>query len=85
MIRYLPKLDSILWALKSQEAFDTLDDLRRRIADQRTAFYRAIGRETSYQPGEVELCRLSDRDPFLGWTNYCSVAVGGVVVGYCGE
>jgi hypothetical protein len=86
MIRYLPNLDSLLWSLKSQEVFDSIADLRQHIADQRNAFYRYIGiPEKEYQPSQVELKHLHDRDPFMGWKNYCSVVLDGTVIGFCGE
>ena len=85
MIRYLPNLDSLLWSLKSQDIFDSLDDLKRTVAAQRTAFYRGIGKVRPYRPDDVILQHLHDRDPFMGWRNYCSVILDGTVIGFCGE
>ena len=44
MIKYLPNMDSLLWSFKSIEYFDSYDDLKSFIADQRTRFLRFIGK-----------------------------------------
>ena len=63
MIKYMPNLDSMHWARKSQEYFDTIDDLKAFIADQRTMFCRFIGKGRAFVPEDVEL--HSERDLFL--------------------
>lgn len=83
MIRYMPRLDSMLWSKKSIEYFDTPDDLKAFVADQRTRFCRFIGKEKSFVPEDVEL--QSDRDRLWGWKNYCNVVLDGIIIGFCGE
>ena len=83
MIKYIPNLDSMLWARKSQEYFDTIDELKAFIADQRTRFCRFIGTERSFLPEDVEL--QSTRDVLWGWKNYCGVVIDGITIGFCGE
>jgi len=86
MIRYLPNLDSILWALKSQEVFASIEELKHHIADQRTRICRYIGRpEKTFCSHDVQLIDLSAKDPFTGWRNYRSVVLDGSVIGFCGE
>ena len=85
MIRYIPNLDSILWSRKSIEYFDTLGDLKRYIADQRTLFCHFIGRtDRFFHPHDVQLAK-GPPDPFMRWNNYRGVFVDGITVGYCGE
>jgi len=83
MIKYMPNLESMLWARKSQEYFDTIEDLKAFIADQRTVFCRAIGKDRAFSPEEVEF--HSERDLFWGWKNYCGVVIDGITIGFCGE
>ena len=85
MIRYMPELDSYLWAKKSLVYFDTLEDLKRYIADQRTLFCHFIGRtDRFFHPHDVQLAKVPP-DPFMRWNNYRGVFVDGTTVGYCGE
>lgn len=85
MIRYMPELDSYLWAKKSLVYFDTLEDLKRYIADQRTLFCHFIGRtDRFFHPHDVQLAKVPP-DPFMRWNNYRGVFVDGITVGYCGE
>jgi hypothetical protein len=79
----MPKLDSMLWSKKSMEYFDTPDDLKAFVADQRTKLCRFIGKEKSFVPEDVEL--KSDIDWFWGWKNYCNVVLDGKTIGFCGE
>ena len=85
MIRYMPNLDTLLWSLKSIEYFDTAEDLKDYIADQRTRFFRFIGLPgRSFRPDDVSL--TSPRhDPVTGWRNCCSVIIDGITVGFCEE
>jgi hypothetical protein len=84
MIRYMPNISSTLWAHKSIEYFDTIEDLKSFIADQRNLFCRAIGKGRSYSASQVELIG-HDKDMILGWQNYCSVVLDGRLIGFCGE
>ena len=55
MIKYRPNLDSLLWSRKCQEYYETIDDLKAAIADQRTQFCRFIGKDRiPYHPKDVE-------------------------------
>lgn len=83
MIKYMPNLDSMLWARKSQEYFDSIEDLRAFIADQRTSFYRFVGKDIAFRPEDVLL--HSSRDYLFGWENYHVIELGGITIGYCGE
>ena len=85
MIQYIPEMDSLLWARKCQQAFDSVDDLRHFIADQRTRFSNFIGKDRLYHSHDVILERLAERDLLTGWRNYCSVSIEGNIIGYCGE
>ena len=85
MIRYMPKLDSPLWSRKSLEYFDTVEDLKTFISDQRTRFCHFIGRtDRFFYPHDVQLAKVSP-DPFMRWNNYHGVIIDGITVGYCGE
>ena len=83
MIRYMPNLGSLLWARKSLEYFDTIDELKAFVADQRTIFCRAIGKDRSFIPEDVKL--ESGKDFIWGWKNYHNVVLDGATIGFCGE
>ena len=83
MIKYMPNLDSMLWARKSQQYFDSIEDLKVFIADQRTRFCRFIGKDRVFVPEDVQL--HSALDYFFGWKNYRSVELDGITIGFCGE
>jgi len=86
MIKYIPNLDTLLWSFKSIEYFDTHEDLKSFIADQRTLFCRFVGKiEKSFQASDVILSDPLAMDPFVCWKNYRSVRVDGITVGFCGE
>ena len=85
MIRFIPNLASPLWSRKSIEYFDSIDDLKAFISDQRTRFCHAIGRtDRFFHPHDVQLSKVPP-DPFMRWNNYHSVIIDGITVGYCGE
>ena len=85
MIRYIPNLASPLWSRKSIEYFDSIDDLKAFIFDQRTLFCHFIGRtDRSFHPHDVQLAKVAP-DPFMHWKNYRKVIIDGITVGYCGE
>ena len=85
MINYIPKLDSILWMLKSRETFESIDSLRHALAFRYTAISHYIGKDSDYHPQDVLLLDPRPRDPFTGWKNFCAVILDGITVGYCGE
>ena len=86
MIKYIPNLDTLLWSFKSIEYFDTLEDLKFFIADQRTRFCRFIGRlDKSFRSADVTLSDPLSHNPVVCWKNYRSVIVDGITVGHCGE
>ena len=64
MIKYMPNIGSTLWARKSLEYFDSTEELKAFIADQRTGFFHFIGNDKSFLPEDVEL--QSDRDLLWG-------------------
>ena len=85
MIRYIPNLDSIIWSRKSIEYFDSIDDLKAFISEQRTLFCHFVGRtDRFFHPHDVQLAKVPP-DPFMRWNNYRGVIVDGITVGYCGE
>ena len=83
MIKYMPNLESMLWARKSQDYFDTIDDLKAAIANQRTQFCRFIGKDRLFRPEDVLL--HNSRDYMFGWDNYHVIELDGITIGYCGE
>ena len=86
MIKYLPNMDSLLWSFKSIEYFDSYDDLKSFIADQRTRFLRFIGKiDKSFQPADVTLSDPLAPYPFIYWKNYRRVIIDNITVGFCGE
>ena len=85
MIRYIPNLASPLWSRKSIEYFDSIDDLKAFISDQRTRFCHFIGRADSFfHSHDVHLSDVIP-DPFMHWKNYRKFIIDGITVGYCGE
>lgn len=85
MIRYLPKLESLLWELKCQTTFDTLEEMKETLASQMTRYKHYVGKDTVYTPGQVMLLALRDRDPLTGWKHYCRIMLDDIVLGHCGE
>ena len=85
MIIYIPALDSILWSLKSIEYFETVEDLKTFIAEQRTRIQRFIGKQEAFRPDDVLIHRSHDLDYLKFWSHHNKVTIGGVTVGYCGE
>lgn len=85
MVTYMPALDSILWSLKSIEYFETVEDLKTFIAEQRTRLHSFLGRSEAFRPDDVLLHRSHELDYLQIWTHHHKVTVGGVTVGYCGE
>ena len=85
MIIYMPALDSILWSLKSIEYFETVEDLKTFIAEQRTRIQRFIGKQEAFRPDDVLIHRSHDLDYLKFLSRHNKVTVGGVTVGYCGE
>ena len=85
MIRYMPNLDSLLWSLKSIEYFESIDDLKAFISDQRTRFCHAIGlTDRIFHSHDVHLSDVIP-DPLMCWKNYRRVIIDGITVGHCGE
>ena len=81
----MPKMDSQLWSFKCIMNFDSLEDLKIAIANDRTGLLRFVGRSyKSYKPSDVYLFD-EEKDILLGWKNYCSVVIDGKTVGFCGE
>ena len=86
MIKFIPKLDTLLWSFKSIEYFDSHEDLKSFIAHQRTLFCRFIGKvDKCFHPSDVVLSDPLPQNPFICWKNYRSVHVDGIIVGHCGE
>ena len=80
MIRYVAKLESDLWMRKCQELFDTIDDMKRFVADEKTRFWHCQVLED-----DVKLEEDCEYHPGLCLHNCSKVVVDGRVVGYCGE
>ena len=85
MIRYMQKLDSELWMRKCQEIFDTIDEMKHFVADERTRLCRFVGEPESFTEDDVMLERFCDLYHGLCLHNCSKVVVDGRVVGYCGE
>ena len=83
MIKFRPNFDSLLWSLKCQEYFDTIDELKAAIADQRTKFCRFIGKDKTYGPEDVRLHGAMDH--LFHWENYHIIELDGITIGFCGE
>lgn len=85
MIRFIPNIAPAIWARKSQELFDSEDDLRSFVADQRTKFYRFIGKDRAYLPEDVELIAKHGLNAIIGWKEYYDIMIDGILVGFCGD
>ena len=85
MIRFMPNFESKRWSMKSQQTFENIDIMKCFVADQANLFFRFIGKQDRcFCSIDVQLNHI-DRDPLLGWKNYCSVVLDGRIVGFCGE
>ncbi len=84
-IFYRPHHQSISYSFKSMQTFDSIDALKRSIAEEHTRISRFIGKDTVFTPDDVEIRNLNEKDIFGGWKNYSSVVLAGRPVGYCGE
>ena len=85
MINYLPKLDTLLWSLKSREVFASIHDLKHILADRHSKISQYIGNGKTFGPHDIKLTDRQDRDLFFGWRNYFTIVLDGEVIGYCGE
>ena len=85
MIRYAAKLESDLWMRKCQELFDTIDDMKRFVADERTRHNHYVGDPDSFTKDDVKLECDCEHNYGLCLHNCSRVVVDGRVVGYCGE
>ena len=85
MIRYAAMLESDLWMRKCQELFDTVEDMKHFVAEERTRFSHYIGETGSYSEDDVRLEQDCDYNYCLCMHNCSRVVVDGRVVGYCGE
>ena len=84
MLRYRKIHDSILWEMKTQWLFETVEELKAFVADQKTRDARFIGEMSKkFSIHDVELRNSVDR--IGGWQNFRIVLIGGEIVGYCGE
>lgn len=84
MLRYRKNHDSLLWEMKCQLLFETIEELKRFVAEQETRDARFIG-ETKrvFRACDVELRNSIDR--IAGWKNFKNVLIDGKIIGYCGE
>lgn len=84
-IYFRPDHSSVSWSFKGMQRFQSLDAMKKAIAEEWTRISRFIGRSVSYTPEDVQIVAKDHADYFGGWKNYSSVLVGGKTVGYCGE
>lgn len=85
MVKFLPNFESLLWSLKCQTTFHTVDDMKANIVDFLNRVSSYMGHCKRYHPDEVEIHAFRDVDRLTGWKNYCRVVLDGFVIGYCGE
>lgn len=84
-IHFRPKHQSQLWELKCIQSFDSMEKLKKHIAEERNRFNRFIGKKTDLKPEDVQLSGRTDFDILTGWKNCYNVVLDGQTVGYCGE
>lgn len=84
-IYYRPERSTPSASFKDLRTFDSIDALKRAVAEEHTRISRFIGRQDVYGPADIEIRNLNQKDIFGGWKNYSSVFVAGRPVGYCGE
>ena len=84
-IYYRPERSTPSASFKDLRTFDSIDALKRAVAEEHTRISRFIGRQDVYSPADIEIRHLNEKDIFGGWKNYSSVLVACRPVGYCGE
>ena len=72
-------------SMKSMRVFDSLDAMKRAVAEEHTRLLRFIGNPLAYiAPDDVQIVS-TDNDVRIGWENCGNVMVAGRLVGCCGE
>ena len=84
-VYFRPERKSASSSFKDMIVFDSMDALKRAVADEQTRYCRFIGKKDVFHPADVEIRALDEKDALAGWKNYSSVIVAGRPVGYCGE
>ena len=82
---FRPYRRTVSSSFKDMTVFNSMDDLKKAVAEEQTRYFRFIGKNQSFQPADVEIRSLGGKDVIAGWKNYSSVMVAGRPVGYCGE
>lgn len=82
---FRPDRKTVSSSFKDMTVFNSMDDLKKAVAEEQTRYFRFIGKNQSFQPADVEIRFLGEKDVISGWKNYSSVMVAGRPVGYCGE
>lgn len=85
MIRYSAKLGSELWMRKCQEVFNTVDEMKQFVAEERTRLCHFVGDPGAYTQDDVRLEQYCAFYHGLCLHDCFSVVVDDRVVGYCGE
>lgn len=80
MIRYAAKLESDLWMRKCTVPFDTIDDMKQFVADEKTRFWHQ-----PFSEEDVKLEQDCEYDYSLCLHHCSRVLVDGRLVGYCGD
>ena len=82
---FRPEGQPFTMSMKSMRIFDSLDAMKRAVAEEHTRLQRFVGNPLAYvAPDDVHIVS-TDNDIRIGWENCGNVMVAGRLVGCCGE
>jgi len=84
-INYRPVRMSISWELKDSRVFDSIEEMKAYIVNEKNKFYHYIGSKKVCRLVDVKLEKPCDYDRFTGWKNCFDIVLNGETVGHCGE
>lgn len=83
-INYRPLRVSLSWEMKESIVFESIEEMKMHIADEKNRFNRFIGKNRSYNADDVDLVKKQD-DRQIGWKNCYDIVLDGKIIGHCGE
>lgn len=84
-IYFRPLQHCLSWEMKAMITFDSVESMKRFVADERNKFCRFIGKSATFSIDDVELMNTVDFERQTGWKNCFDIAIDGQTVGHCGE
>ena len=71
--------------MKDSIAFDSIEEMKAHVADERNRFNRFVGNGKTFAAEDVKIVKNYGQDRWTGWKNSCDIVLNGQTVGHCGE